>query len=78
MGVTLTEQQGDMSYQNYARKVNARLESAYQVGHENIQKESEHHKKYYDKQMRCMSLKPDVFILVHVKAPSGDHKIADR
>ena len=45
MGVTLTEQ-GDTSYQNYARKLKARLEWAYQVTHENNQKESEHHKKY--------------------------------
>ena len=34
MGVTLTEQ-GDTSYQNYARKLKARLEWAYQVAHEN-------------------------------------------
>ena len=25
-----------------------------------------------------MSLKPDDLVLVHVKAPSGDHKIADQ
>ena len=77
MGVMLTEQQGDISYQNYARKLKHRLEWAYQVAHENNQKESECLKKYYDKRMRCMSLKPDDLVLVHVKAPSGDHKIAD-
>ena len=66
-----------MSYQNYARKLNARLELAYQVAHENNQKESEHHMKNYDKRMRCMSLRPDDLVLVHVKVPSGDHKIAD-
>ena len=77
MGVMLTEQQGDMSHQNYARKLKARLEWAYQVAHENNQKESKCHKKYYDKRMRCMSLKPDYLVLMHVKAPSGDHKIAD-
>ena len=77
MGVTLTEQ-GDTSYQNYARKLKARWEWVYQVAHENNQKESECHKKYYDKRMRCMSLKPDDLVLVGVKAPSGDHKIADQ
>ena len=55
----------------------ARLDWAYQVAHENSQKESECHKKYHDKRMRCMSLKPDDLILVRVKAPSGDHKIAE-
>ena len=27
--------------------------------------------------MRCMSLRPDDLVLVHVKAPSGYHKIID-
>ena len=43
-----------------------------------ITKESEHHKKYYDRRMRCMSLRLDDLVLVHVKAPTGDHKIADQ
>ena len=47
MGVTLIEQ-GDTSHQNYVKKLKARLEWAYQVTHENSQKESECHKKYYD------------------------------
>ena len=63
MGVTLTEQQGDTSYQNYARKLKARLEWAYQIVHENNQKESECHKKYYHKRMQCMSLKPHDLVL---------------
>ena len=77
MGVTLIEQR-EASYQNYARKLKARLKWAYQVAHENNQKESECHKKYYDKKMRCMSLKPDDLVLVKVRTPSGDHKIADQ
>ena len=28
--------------------------------------------------MKCMNLRPDDLVLVHVKAPSGDHKIADQ
>ena len=76
MGVTLIEQR-EVSYQNFARKLKDRLEWAYQVAHEINQKESEYHKKYYVKKMRCMSLNPDDLVLVRVKAPSGDHKIAD-
>ena len=76
LGVTLIEQ-GNTSCQNYARKLKARLEWAYQVAQKNNQKESEHHKKYYNKRMRGMSLKPDDLVLVVVKAPTGDHKIAD-
>ena len=76
MGVTLIEQ-GDTSYQNYVKKLKARLKWAYQVAQENNQKESECDKKYYDKRIRCMSLKPNDLVLVCAKAPSGDHKIAD-
>ena len=76
MGVSLTEQ-GDTSYKDYVKKLKARLKWAYQIAQENNQKESECHKKYYDKRMRCMNLKPDDLVLVHVKAPSWDQKIAD-
>ena len=76
MGVTLIKQR-HASYQKYAKKLQARLKWAYQKAQENNQKESEHHKKYYDKRMRCMSLKPDDLVLVHAKAPSGNHKITD-
>ena len=40
MGVTL-EKQGDVSYQNYVKKLKARLKLAYQVAQENNQKESD-------------------------------------
>ena len=75
MGVI--ERTGDTSCQNYVKKIKDRLEWAYQVAHENNQKESECYKKYYDKKMMCMSLRQGDLVLVHVKAPPGDHKIAD-
>ena len=66
------------SYQNYAKKLQARLRWAYQKAQENNRKESEQQKKYYDQKMRCMSLKPDDLVLVCVKAPSRNHKIIDQ
>ena len=77
MGVTLVDQEQE-SYQNYAKKLQARLKWAYQKAHENNKKESERQKKYYDQRMKCMSLKPDDLVLVHIKAPSGQHKIIDQ
>ena len=74
MGVTLKEQE-NTSHLIYAKKLQTRLKWAFQIAQENNQ-ESECHKKY-DKRMRCMSLKPDDMVLVHAKAPSGDHKIVD-
>ena len=76
MGVTLIDQEPE-SYQNYAKKLQARLKWSYQKSQENNRKESEWQKKYYDQKMRCMSLKPDDLVLVHVKAASGNHKIID-
>ena len=73
MGVTLMDQEPE-SYQNYAKKLQARLKWAYQKAQENNKKVSEQQKKYYDQRMRCMSLKPDDLVLVCVKAPSGYHK----
>ena len=74
MGVTLKDQE-QTSYQNYAKKLQARLKWAYQKTQENNRKESEHQKKYHDQRMRCMSLKPNNMVLVCTKAPSGYHKI---
>ena len=74
--MTLLEQR-DSSHQNYVQKLKLWLEWGYQVACENNQKESEHSEKYYDRKMRCMSLRPSDLVLVHVKAPTGDHKIAD-
>ena len=77
MGVTLVDQ-GHESYQNYAKKLQAKLKWAYQKAQENNRKESERQKRYYDPKMKCMSLKPDDLVLVHVKAPTGQHKIIDQ
>ena len=47
IGVILMHQKPE-SYQNYAKKLQARLKWAYQKAHENNRKESECQKKYYD------------------------------
>ena len=77
MGITLVDQEQE-SYQNHAKKFQARLRWAYQKAQENNKKESERQKRYYDQKMKCVSLKPDDLVLVHVKAASGPHKITDR
>ena len=35
-------------------------------------------KNIMTQKMRCMSLRPKDLVLMHVKAPTGDHKIADQ
>ena len=76
MGLMLIEW-GDSSHQNYVQKLRAQLEWTYQIAFENNQKESERHRKYYDCKFRCMRLRPDDLVLVCVKAPTSDNKIAD-
>ena len=76
MGVTLVDQEQE-SYQNCAKKLQPKLKWAYQKAQENNKKESGRQKRYYDQKMKCMSMKPDDLVLVHVKAPSGQHKITD-
>ena len=53
MGVTLIDQE-QTSYQNYGRKLQARLKWVYQKAQENNKRESKHHKRYYDQKMRCV------------------------
>ena len=77
IGVTLVDQEQE-SYQNYAKKLQARLKWAYQKAQENNKNKSERQKKYYNQKMKCISLKLDDLVLVHVKTPSGQHKIIEQ
>ena len=63
---------------NLCQKVRQRLQWAYKVANECIQKESLRHKKYYDKKMRCMKLDINDIVLVRVKAFGNDRKVADK
>ena len=77
MGVTLIELE-QTSHQNYAKNYTLKLQWAYQKAQENNKRESECHKRYNDQKMRCMKLRPDDLVLVHVKALTDDYKIADQ
>ena len=76
LGISTMEQKVT-SQQNYAQKLYFRLQWAYERAQENSKKESEHHKKYYDRRVRCTELKPGDLVRVRIKAIVGDHKIAD-
>ena len=77
LGIPTMEQEV-ASQQNYAQKLSSRLQWAYERAQENSKKESEHHKMYYDRRVRCAELKPDDLVRVRIKAVVGDHKIADQ
>ena len=60
-------------------KHRARLRWAYKAAAEYKSKESECHKRYYDRKFKCMDLAPGDLVFVWVNVPCPDHhKIADK
>ena len=55
MGVTLVNQ-GQESYWNFAKRLQAKLKWAYQKAQENNKKESERQKRYYGQKMEVYEL----------------------
>ena len=68
----------DRSRQNYARKLQACLNWAFQVAKDTNEKESKRQKLYYDRKMRCQKLVVGDFVLVKETSSSGNYKINDK
>ena len=68
----------DKSRQNYARKLQARLNWAFKVAKDVNLKETERQKRYYDRKMRCQNLIVGDMVLVKEKGSSGNYKINDK
>ena len=68
----------DRSRQNYARKLRARLQWAFQVAKNTNDKESKRQKQYYDRKMRCQKLAIGDVVLVKETSSSGNYKINDK
>ena len=65
----------EKSRQNYARKLRAKLNWAFNVAKENNDCEALHQKKFYDKRMCCQKLTPGDLVLVKQKGSSGNYKL---
>ena len=63
---------------NFAKKLKARLQWAYEVARKNNIKASERNKQYYDQKVRCHKIEKGDLVLVRIKVQEGDHKIADK
>ena len=63
---------------NYTKKLEAHLKWAFGKGKDFNEKEMNHHKVYYDRCTKCMSLKPDDIVMVRVKAFGMDRKVANK
>ena len=68
----------DKSRQNYARKLRARLNWAFQVAKDTNEKESKRQKLYYDRKMHCKKLVIGDVFLVKETSSSGNYKINDK
>ena len=68
----------DRSRQNYARKLRARLNWAFQVAKDTNEKESKRQKLYYDRKMRCQKLVVGDVVLIKETSSSGNYKIKDK
>ena len=68
----------DRSRQNYARKLRAHLQWAFQVAKNTNDKESKRQKQYYDRKMRCQKLAIGDVVLVKETSSSGNYKINDK
>ena len=66
------------SHHKYVERLEKRLRWAYEKAQSYIEKETNRHKKYYDKKFKCATLKPGDLVVVRVRAFGADHKIADK
>ena len=68
----------DCNRMNYAKKLEAHLKWAFGRAKDHNKREMNHHKTYYDKRTKCMSLNPDDIVKIGVKAFSSDRKVSDK
>ena len=62
----------------YVHHLRERLQWAYNIAKEHIDKDVAWRKLYYDRRYHCMEIIPGDIVLVYQKVFGSDHKIADR
>ena len=62
----------------YVSNLCERLQWAYQIAKEHINKDVAHRKLYYDRKYHCMDIIPGDIVLVHQKVFGPTHKIEDQ
>ena len=68
----------DFNQLNYAKKLESHLKWAFGRAKDYNEREMNHHKVYYDKRTKCMSLNPDDIVMIRVKTFGSDRKVADK
>ena len=54
------------------------LEEAYQIAKKNNAIQMTRHSKYADRRQKCTKIEPGDLVLVRIKAPGRDYKVADK
>ena len=62
----------------YVQKLQERLQWAYEIAQEHIEKDVNRRKLYYDRKVNCMEIIPGDIVLVRQKVFGTQHKIEDR
>ena len=62
---------------DYVHHLRERLQWAYNIAKEHIDKDVAQRKLYYDRKYHCMEIIPGDIVLVHQKVFGSNHKIAD-
>ena len=62
----------------YVQTLQKRLEWAFKIAKEHIEKEVGRRKLYYDRKVHCMNIIPGDIVLVRQKVFGTQHKIEDR
>ena len=73
----LTAQEERKSYQDYADRLQERLNNAYRRASEDALKKGKKYKKYYDQKVKHIVLLPGDRVLMEKVGIQGKHKLAD-
>ena len=77
-GVTFPLREANLTQLDYVKDLKERLQVAYKIAQEQIDKDATRRKLYYDRKFHCMEIVPGDLVLVHQKVYGSTKKIEDR
>ena len=77
-GVTFLLREANLTQLDYVKDLKERLQVAYKIAQEQIDKDATRKKLYYDRKFHCMEIVPGDLVLVHQKVYGSTKKIEDR
>ena len=78
MELGLLDTRTQVKLPTYVKQLKQTLEEAYRIVKENNAIQMTRHRKYVDKRQNCAKIEPGDLVLIRIKAPGRDYKIADK